>query len=279
MGNFQSTNTQQAVDICVQSVNSMVTNVTNSQYVSSTTTNANNVVINGKNNGCILSNNQSINSQQTVNMSLALSSLNALQSQIDTSLQNSISSLSASQQGLLSMAINSQDTNTSLSTKVSQLVEQNITSNTLNQLQAVVANLNQSTITINGDVTCTPQQPYAIQNIQSITTSQVVTIIANSLTNNSSYVSASVAAASNISTQQSSLQVGFESIVNALAKMFGSIAMAWIAIIGGVILVIGLILYGLMKAFTGGGGGEAESSDPLALFGKVLFGKKGRRRR
>ncbi len=270
MGSSQSSEVKQTVEILNKSMTNLVTKNQNS--ASARNINANNLrftlgdkarIIPGTDpSKCSLNISQKINAKQTVKLMAKFTSKSDLQTQMKTALKNSIDQASSSQQGALATALNVQNSKQEINQKVSNIVETNITNETLNEVNGYLDNVNNGEIEIKGQYGC----PIVIN--QEIISDQVVTMLSDAMIGNS--VSNSTDTATDASSKQttSSKQQG---VIDALSGLLGTMGMIWIAVIA--IVVIGLIFVGpsLIKALSGG---TTKMGSISMLFGrkKVRFG-------
>jgi len=266
MGSSQSSSVKQTVEILNKSMTNLVTKNTNSASAKNSNSNSFRIRIGEKGDvqGCNLDLTQTITASQAVKVMAKFASVADLKSQMKSALQNSVDQSSQSTQAALATSIGVQNSKQEINQKISNIVETNITNETLNQVNGFLTNVNNGVLEIMGKYSCASTGGKIVIN-QSIVSNQVVELLSDAMIGNSVTTAADTATKAESKQVQKSEQKG---VIDAFTNLIGTAGMIYIAII--LIVVVGLIfaLPLIIKAFSGGGGNKAVS------FGAMLFGRK-----
>ena len=212
MGNVQSSITQQVSTIVNQSMTELVTNNTNS--ASATNINGNNLSVDlsgAKLKNCPITFGQTIEADQTIKMMATFTSLNDLKSQMTTALQNTASQQNESKQGSLAIALNAQSGIVNIKQAISNLVSTKVTTNTFNQVNGFLQNINNGTIKMAGIEMDCGGAPLVIT--QRIISDQVVNMLTKAIVGTTAASISSSDAVTATSSGNKSVQQGlFEGI-------------------------------------------------------------------
>jgi hypothetical protein len=269
MGSSQSSSVKQTVEVLNKSMTSLVTKNTNS--ATARNVNANNLTVEfGEKarpmpgvdpNKCGLTVGQKINASQTVRVMAKFSSAADLKSQMKNALQNSVDQSSQSTQAALATSIGVQNSKQEINQKISNIVETNITNETVNEVNGFLDNINNGTFEFKGIFPC----PIVIN--QEILSNQVVELLSDAMIGNTISTSTDTEAKAESKQTSVSEQKG---VIDAFTSLIGTAGMIYVAVI--LIVVVGLIFAGpmILKAVGGGGIGGKK----LGGFGAMLFGRK-----
>ena len=240
MGSSQSSEVKQLTDI----TNKVMTNIvnTNTTKASATSNNKNTfkLVIGPKGSitNCNLKLGQTINASQNLKVMAKVSTVNELKSMLSSAVDNAVSQNNQAVNGFLSTAFNNQKSNTDIKNILKNEINNNITNENLTECNAVIDNLNQGELEINGKWDCASMGP--IEANQSVVSAQVVECFADALqqavmSNQSIADAVNKAEQKNISENQ-----GADSFIKAFTGPMMWVAIAIIAI---VILAVPLFLF------------------------------------
>ena len=263
MGSSQSSHVKQTVEV----LNKSMTNLTTSAKTMATArnVNANNLTIEfGEKarpmpgvdpNKCGLNVSQKINATQTVKVMAKFSSVTDLQSRMKTELKNSVDQASESTQAALATSIGVQNSKQEISQKVNNIVETNITNETLNEVNGFLDNINNGVFEFKGVFPC----PIVIN--QDILSNQVVEMLSDAMIGNSITTETDTAAVAESKQTSKSEQKG---VIDAFAGL-----------LTGPIMVIGLIVIVLaVLAYVFRGTISKIAEKKAGAFGAMLFGRK-----
>jgi hypothetical protein len=208
--------------------------------------------------GCVFNLGQKITATQKVTLNAAITNKSDLQTQLKSALQQSADNATSSQQGALALSLNCQNSKTSINTSISNLVQNNITDETINSISGLVSSANSGIINMIGNNDGT-----VVNNPQEILTQQVVNLISNSLSANTSSTGVTTDASNSATATTTSKQEG---LVDAIGGVISSIMTGYVLIILGVILCIGFVLY-IFKDVIGGAVSTVAKNPELVAFG------------
>jgi hypothetical protein len=240
MGSSQSSHVSQTLEILNKSVTNLVTKNTNSVSARNANANSFNITFGEKAypsnpTNCPLSIGQKITASQKVKLMAKFKSLSDLKTQMKAALESTVKQSSDSEQGAMALALNAQESKQDINTKISNIIETNITNETLNEVNGFLDNVNTGILEFKGVYPC----PIKID--QGIVSEQIVEMLADAMVGNS--VTTSTDSTISASSEQitKSVQKGpigeiFGGIANIFSGPFKIIAIGCV-----VVAVIGLI--------------------------------------
>ena len=232
MGSGQSSISKQTNEILNQTLTTMVTNTTNSTNVVNVNANSFNVKIENMYPGCPLKISQKINADQAVKVNIAIKNVTDLRNQIKTAAKNKIEQLNESKIGFLATSLSVQSNISSVSTKVNNLVDTKITSNTVNAISALLDNANKGILEVTN---CHAD----IVIDQSIISKQVANIIANSLVTGTQSTDNITDIANDTTQSNKSTQAGISELVDSIGNIFSGALIVVVLVMAG----FGFVVY------------------------------------
>ena len=240
MGSSQSS----TVNVLNQVTNNIALNMVNRQVseITSTSVNHNRFTISiGEKadvKGCNIDLTQKINASQTVKLMSKVKNTSDLQAQINGMLDSAVTQANSATNGFLSTAFNNQKSEQDIKNIISNNITTDILNETMNSIIDLLDNLNEGTLIIKGKYTC-PEGKGIVIN-QEIVSQQIAQIYADVVTEAAMKVEAISKAVSDSEQKNTSKNAGVAELVSAIFS-------GWALIIVIVIVVIGLLLWGLSK--------------------------------
>ena len=266
MGSSQSSSVKQTVEVLNKTMTTMVTKNTNSASAKNTNSNSFRITIGEKGDvkNCKLNLTQKINAKQAVKVMAKFASKADLQTQMKAALKNEVDQSSQSTQDALATSIGVQNSKQEINQKISNIVETNITNETVNEVNGFLDNLNSGELEIKGKWDCGTNGPIEIN--QSIVADQIVELLSDAMIGNS------VTTATDTTTAATSKQVSKseqKGVIDALGGLISSAAFAILAPIIAIVIIIAVLMF----VFKGSISKIAEKKAGVS-FGTWLFGRK-----
>ena len=251
MGSAQSTSVKQSIQVVNEAMTNLVT-------INSTRTTARNSNINSANvtfgenarplpgidpNKCGLNISQSINPKQSVKVMAKFENLNDMKTQITNALKSKAEASNDSTQGALATALSVQNSKTSINQAITNMVNTNVKTENLNEVNSFLDNLNDGIFEFKGFYPC----PIVIN--QSIISDQIVSMLSDAVVGNKISNITDNSASADSKNNNSSKQQG---LVDALSGLISSGAFAIIAPLV-LILIIGIIVKVVISKSGGSG--------------------------
>jgi hypothetical protein len=272
MGSAQSSIVQQTVSVVNEAMTNLVTE--NSTGGTAKAINSNSIKINmkGLTTNCKVGIIQKITANQKLSVMSQFQSLNSMQTQMTTALQNAADQQSKSTQGALATALNVQASKQSINQAIANRVKTNVTQKNFASVNAFIQNLNKGELNMEGaTITCQPGEE-GIVVTQEIINNQIVEMLANAVIGNAVTGTTNASASASSTQAMESKQQG---LVDALS---GLISGPFIAI--GVIIIVLAVLSFLMRGKISGLIEKKNSIDlakAAQKFGRSFFGRASRR--
>jgi len=260
MGSNQSSQLKQTTEILNKSVTNVVnTNVTKARADNNNVNNFDLLVgekADIKN--CSLRIGQKINSSQKLKVMANVQSLSDLKTMLQTAVDNTTKQSNDATSGFLSTAFNNQKSDTEITNILHNEIENNVTSENLTECNAIIDNINKGVFELRGKWDCGTQGP--IQIDQDIASAQVVECFSDAL-QQALMKNENIAAAVNKSEQENKSKIG--GIAEAISAVLGPYSMIIIAVIIGIVLILGIGAYFILS---GGGEKVAESYNKMRSY-------------
>jgi hypothetical protein len=272
MGSAQSSIVQQTVSVVNEAMTNLVTE--NSTGGTAKAINGNSLDINMDGatiTKCSITAMQKITASQKLSVMSQFQSLNSMQTQMTTALQNAADQQSKSTQGALATALNVQTSKQSINQAIANRVKTNVTQKNFASVNAFIQNLNKGKLSMKGaTIVCEPGE--GINITQEIINNQIVEMLANAVIGNAVTGTTNASASASSTQAMESKQQG---LVDALS---GLISGPFIAI--GVIIIVLAVLSFLMRGKISGLIEKKNSIDlakAAQKFGRSFFGRASRR--
>jgi len=262
MGSSQSSSVKQTVEVLNKSMTNLVTKNTNSASARNSNSNNFRITIGEKGDvqGCNLDLTQKINAKQAVKVMAKFASVADLKSQMKSALQNSVDQSSQSTQAALATSIGVQNSKQEINQKVTNIVDTNITNETLNEVNGFLDNVNNGVLEIKGKWSCASTGGKIVIN-QGIVSDQLVELLSDAMIGNTIATTTDTEAKAESKQVQKSEQKG---VIDAFAGL-----------LSGPIMIIGLIVVVLaVLAFVFKGTIAKIAEKKAGAFGAMLFGRK-----
>jgi len=221
--------------------------------------------------GCVFTNNQSMNASQKVSVTLDLKDTKSLQKQISSALKQTNDNAVKQKTEAFATASTTANNYTEVNQVIENLVSTNITNDVRNSLTVLMKNAQSNKLEIPGPVKCTSANPTLSSNVQSMITSQIVDTITKSLTGTT--LSEALKTETDLANKNKVDQEsgGLAGLIKSVGDMIGSIVGGALLVpalmIGGCCVLIILLIWGIPKLL-----GPNATPTP-AQFGKLFFGK------
>jgi hypothetical protein len=232
---------------------------------SGTNINGNNLKISlkgAKIKGCPINIGQRIQAEQKITVMSKFNSLTDMRTQMTTALQNTAAQQSSATQGALATTIGVQNSKQEIDQKIKNIVETNITNETLNSVNGFLQNINNGEYDMSGlEYECPPGSPGLVVT-QDIISKQTIEMLSSAVIGNT------VAATTDTKAVAESKQVTDikqQGAIDAVGGVITSGLMAMVAPLVALIILAILIMI-IWKFATGG--------SKAASFGAMLFGRK-----
>ena len=267
MGSSQSSNVKQTVEILNKSMTNLVTKNTNSASAKNSNSNSFRIRIGEKGDvqGCNLDLTQTITASQAVKVMAKFASVADLKTQMKSALQNSVDQSSQSTQAALATSIGVQNSKQEINQKISNIVETNITNETLNQVNGFLTNVNNGVLEIMGKWSCASTGGKIVIN-QGIVSNQVVELLSDAMIGNSITTVADTATKADSKQVQKSEQKG---VIDAFAGLLtGPIMIIGLIVI--VLAVLAFVFKGTISKIAESKAGVSSSPAAISQFGRRL---------
>jgi hypothetical protein len=228
--------------------------------------------------GCSFFNEQTMDSKQKVSISLDLSSTTNLQKEISSAIKADQQQATAQKNDFLATTSNSSNSYTEINQVIDNLVETNITDETVNELKQIIKNFQGNELILEGPVDCTDSKsPYLSQNVQTMLVNQISESLTRKITNTSLSEMMAVKAEASQSQTTAQENKGASSLLDSFFNGIKGLMTGPIMIIGLIILVILIVIIVFRKVLS-----KKIEEMPVGPMGmmRMMFGfaKKGRKK-
>ena len=278
MGSSQSS-------IVRNSIKSLQENITNMINVQSQTTNAQQSSANvlkvnfrgAKLKGCSINLAQKIQANQSIKALSTFNSKSSLESMMDSAIDNTVKQNNESVSGFLSTSLSAQQSSSSTSMELQNIVRNNIDMRNMQSVIAMADNLNKNEIDFEGaELDCTNMPPgYAVNSPQDIVVAQYVESVSNLITDALLKNKQIASAVNKIEQTQKTETKGVAEAISAIFSGWGMII--GVIVIGIIGVFLAVFVFGKsenIKAVGDVAGNIASTMNPAAAAARGLSGTK-----